>query len=202
MPAFLPDRATVREVAASAALGNTHPSARAGLEAKLEEPPGDWDERTVLTVPGLVWSVSGDTCMTGRLSAPDNIAYDHYGREFVFRQPRNETELAAVMSADSDEVMACYRFDGLSRWTSRSVMAWMEDMEVVLGYVRQVLSTEVDADILDGLRQYEEYLTGTDIRDDLGALRELLDDQEPAPITMRRVDQSRPPARRLRLRRS
>lgn len=140
--------------------------------------------------------------MTGRLSAPDNVAYDHYGREFVFRQPRNEGELAAVMSADSDEVMACYRFDGLSRWTSRSVIAWMEDMDVVLGYVRQVLSTEVDADILDGLRQYEEYLTGSDVRDDLGELREVLDDQEPAPVAMRRGDQSRPPPRRLRLRRS
>jgi hypothetical protein len=192
----------VREIAAGAELRNTHPSARSWLLAKLDEPPNDWDERAILTVPGMVWSVSSDTCATGRLSAPDNVAYDHYWREFVFRQPRNEAELAAVMSADSEEVFACYRFDGMSRWTSRSVGAWMEDMDVLLGYVRNVLSTEGEANIPEGLREYEEYLTSSEFRDYLGRLREFLDAQGPAPAVPRRRDLNRPPRLRLRLRRS
>lgn len=88
--------------------------------------------------------MSSDTCATGRLSAPDNVSYDHHYREFVYRQPTNESELAAVMSADSEEVFSCYRFDGLSRWTHDAMRAWMEDMDVVLGYVRDTLSADPD----------------------------------------------------------
>jgi hypothetical protein len=144
------------------------------IRKKIDEPPSDWDERTMLTVPGVIWSVSSDTCATGRLSAPDNIAYDHDWREFVFRQPRNEAELAAIMSAESEEVFGCYRFDGLSRWTSRSVGAWFQDMEVLLGYVRHILSTESDSEITTGLHQYETELTSPEFRDYLSDFEKAL----------------------------
>ncbi len=160
-----------------AELRNPNPSTRMCIRAKIDEPPSDWDERAILTVPGIVWSVSSDTCATGRLSGADNIAYDHYWREFVFRQPRNEAELAAVMSADSEEVFACYRFDGLSRWTSRSVGAWAEDMDVVLGYVRCMLSTEPDSEVAIGLRQYEAELASPEFRNYLGEFAQFLDAQ-------------------------
>jgi len=141
--------ATVRAVALGAELRNPHPSARTWLLAKVDRPPTDWDERAVLTIPGVVWTVSSDTCATGRLSAPDNVAYGHWYREFVFRQPRDTDELGAVMSADSEEVFACYRFEGLEWWTSRSVGAWHEDVEVVLGYARHALAETVDPDSSD-----------------------------------------------------
>jgi hypothetical protein len=174
---YLPDRDELRAIAMRAELRNPNPNARMWIRAKIDEPPSDWDERTILTVPGVVWSVSSDTCATGRLSGPENVAYDHYWREFVFRQPRNEAELASIMSADSEEVFACYRFDGLSRWTSRSVGAWMEEMDVVLGYVRWTLSTEPDSEMAIGLRQYETELTSPEFRHYLGEFRRFLDAQ-------------------------
>lgn len=175
MAPYLPNRKEILSVAERAHLRNPLASARASLRDKIKQPPNDWDERAVLTVPGIVWTVSSDTCATGRLSAPENVAYDHFYREFVFRQPANEGELGAIMSAESEEAFGCYRFDGLARWTSRSVGAWMEDMDVVLGYVGHVLSTETDAEIVDGLKRYAAYLTNSEFKDYLGDFRRSLD---------------------------
>ena len=172
---YFPDREELRRVAAGADLRNAHPEARTRIRNKIDEPPSDWDERTMLTVPGVVWSVSSDTCATGRLSAPDNIAYDHDWREFVFRQPRNEAELVAIMSAESEEVFGCYRFDGLSRWTTRSVGAWCQDLEVLLGYLRWTLTTEPDPEIATGLQQYETELTSSEFRTYLSEFEKALD---------------------------
>lgn len=173
---YFPVRAEVRAVALAAELRNPHPSARRWLLDKLDRPPTDWDERAILTIPGVVWTVSSDTCATGRLSAPDNVAYDHWYREFVFRQPRDPAELGAVMSADSEEVFACYRFDGLARWTSRSVAAWHEDSEVVLGYARQALAeTGEDPELQQCLGDYVTYLESSELGEYIGALRRRLE---------------------------
>lgn len=170
--AYFPDSAAVRAVALDANLRNPHPSARTWLLEKIDRPPSDWDERAFLTVPGVVWSVSSDTCATGRLSAPNNVAYDDGHREFVFRQPRDEAELAAVMSADSEEVFACYRFDGLERWTSQSVDAWHADLDVVLGYARHALPHIGGApDLQASLTNCVSYLVSNEFQQYMGALR-------------------------------
>lgn len=88
MPYFT-DSSAVRAVALGAELRNPHPSAREWLLEQIDRPPADWDERCVLTVPGVVWTISSGTRATGRLSAPDNVAYGDCHREFVFRQPRD-----------------------------------------------------------------------------------------------------------------
>lgn len=185
---YFPDSATVRAVAVGARLRNSHPSARKWLLDKIERPPTDWDERAVLTIPGVVWTVSSDTCATGRLSAPDNVAYDHYYREFVFRQPRDAAELGAVMSADSEEVFACYRFDGLDRWTSQSVAAWHEDIEVVLGYARHVLAeTADDPEPKQCLGDYISYLESDEFGRYIGRLQSHLEALgRPGNATIRR----------------
>jgi len=165
----------VRAVALEAELRNSHPSARDRLLEKVDRPPADWDERSFLTIPGVVWTVSSDTCATGRLSAPDNVAYDNY-REFVFRQPRSAAELGAVMSAESEEMFACYRFDGLDRWTSRSVGAWHEDSHVAVGYARDVLAkTTDDPELQECLGAYVSYLESDEFRQYIGALCSHLD---------------------------
>lgn len=99
-----------------------------GVPARLDPRTSDpwrrsdeWDERVWYAMPGMVWSVTSDTCCTGREHAPDNIAYDEVGMEFVFRQPRDRHELLAVQAAAENEVTGCYRFDGLERWTSSSL---------------------------------------------------------------------------------
>lgn len=175
MTAYFPDAATVRAVALGANLRNPHPSARGWLLEKIDRPPTDWDERAVLTIPGVVWTVSSDTCATGRLSAPGNVSYDHVHREFVFRQPRDAAELGAVMSADSEEVFACYRFDGLEWWTSRSVAAWHEDIDVVIGYARHAFGETEDSELRQCLIAYASYLESDEFRHYIGALRAHLD---------------------------
>lgn len=174
---YFPDSETVRAIALGAELRNPHPSARTWLLEKVDRPPTDWDERTVLTIPGIVWTVSSDTCATGRLSAPDNVAYDHRYREFVFRQPRDAVELGAVMSADSQEVFACYRFDGLERWTSRSVAAWHEDVDVVIGYAHRALAaTGEDPELQQSLGGYAHFLESDELGHYIGALSAHLED--------------------------
>lgn len=171
MTLYAPDAAEVRTVALQAQLRNTHPQARAWLLDKLDQPPRDWDERAILSVPGVVWTVSSDTCATGHLSAPHNVGYDHYFREFVFRQPRDASELAALMSADSEEVFACYRFDGLDRWTSRSVAAWHEDLGVIRGYVVHAIETSKHAEAVNSLRQYRDYISSPEFGEYIRTLR-------------------------------
>ena len=41
------------------------------------------------------------------MHAPLNIAYDEYGAEFVFRQPRDESELAAGTKVARAETFHC-----------------------------------------------------------------------------------------------
>lgn len=160
---YVPDMETIRAVALEADLRNPHHSARDWLVAKIDRPANDWDERTVLTVPGIVWTVGSDTCATGRLSAPDNVAYDTLYREFVFRQPRDAAELGAVMSADSEEVFACYRFDGLDRWTARSVAAWYEDCHVLVGFALHALDqTRDDPELQRCIGEYAAHLESDD----------------------------------------
>ena len=165
MTAYFPDSATVRAVAVGAdfAMG------------KIDDPPNDWSARSVLSVPGPVWTVSSDTCMTGRLNAPDNIAYDHFGREFVSLQPRDAKELEAVMSADSEEVFGCYRFDGLKRWTTPEVTAWTEDRHLLARYAEVSARTET-GEIADVLGNYADYLVSGDLKEYLAELTRHLDE--------------------------
>jgi len=174
MAAYLPDQRTMRSVALDADLRNTQPQARELLLKKIDDPPSDWDARAVLGVPGPVWSVSSETCETGRLSAPDNVAFDHLWREFVYRQPRNARELGAVMSADSEEVFSCYRFDGLSRWTRQAVQAWWEDADVLIRYADATVR-EGNGEVPEGLAEYASYLKSEDFRDYVAALMRHLD---------------------------
>lgn len=172
---YAPTAAEVRAVALQAQLRNSHPSARDWLLDKLDQPARDWDARAILSVPGVVWTVSSDTCATGHLSAPDNVGYDHCFREFVFRQPRDASELAALMSADSEEVFACYRFDGLNRWTSQSIAAWHEDLGVVRGYADHAIATSKEAEVVRSLRRYRDYVCSPEFGEYLSALRAHLD---------------------------
>lgn len=177
MGAYLPDQPSVRAVAVDAELRNKHQLARRWLLNKIDAPPGDWDARTALSVPGPVWTVASDTCATGRLSAPENVAFDHHRREFVYRQPRNAHELQAVMSADSEEVFSCYRFDGLSRWTPGGVRAWLDDSEVYLRYAEATVRTAADG-IPEALSDYATYLRSDEFREYVVALLRFLDGQK------------------------
>lgn len=81
------------------------------------------------------------------------------------------------MSADSEEVFACCRFDGLERWTSRSVAAWHEDIEVVLGSRHALGKTGDDPELQLCLGGYVSYLESDEFRYYIGALRLHIEDR-------------------------
>lgn len=122
--------------------------------------------------------------MTGRPSAPNNIAYDDLGREFVYRQPANEPKFAGIMSADSEEVFSCYRFDGLERWTVPAVEARQDDHSLTLGWLKHCLANENDhLDrtshlIRDRLQAAHRYLTGDQFHIYLKTLKKFLRDRD------------------------
>lgn len=178
----------IEQVAERANLANPHPQARGWCRDKVAQAPDDWDSRALLTVPGLVWTISSDTCMTGRPSAPNNIAYDEMGREFVFRQPTGDDELAAIMSADSEEVFACYRFDGLERWTRPTLDAWFCDRAVITGWLSHRLASETEAEIVEGLKACHAYWTSDEFREYLADFDSLVRAKPEAvrPYTRRR----------------
>ncbi|HWS37741.1 MAG TPA: hypothetical protein VN408_34050, partial [Actinoplanes sp.] len=61
---------------------------------------GRWDDLLWLNVPGPFWAGETDICWTGRLHAPDHVLYGgEYFTEFVYRQPRTATEVAALADA-------------------------------------------------------------------------------------------------------
>lgn len=172
---YLPDRGDIQAVASRAQLTNPHPDANGWLQAKIRQPPDDWDLRATYTVPGLVWTVESDTCGTGPPVAPRNVAFDAHYREFVYRQPVDEDELVAVMSADSEEVHSCYRFDGLERWTVPSLDAWCNfTHELVVGWLRYELATQTEDDPVEGWSDACDYLTSAEFREYVGRLREVL----------------------------
>lgn len=78
------------------------------------------------------------------------------------------------MSADAEEVLSCYRFDGLERWTSASFGAWFSTHDVVVGWVSHLLATETEREIVDSLRDCHDYLTSDAFRQYAVAFREFL----------------------------
>ena len=185
MPLYLPSRDEVLAVAERAKLSNTHPDAGPSLIKKLHKPPSDWEERIQHDVPGLVWTVASDTCMTGRPNAPDNIGYDEYGAEFVFRQPRNEAELVGIMRADSEEVFACYRFDGVDRWTANLVDCWHNNtVHVITGWLRDLHLRERGTALGESAHAYLTFLRSEEFKEYLLGLEAFL--AGPKRSTLRR----------------
>ena len=80
--------------------------------------------RSGSTCPGPFYTGWTDTCWTGRPLAPNNVLYSGDGdsacEEFVFCQPRDAAELAAVVAAAENEVYAGYACDGDQHWTPAS----------------------------------------------------------------------------------
>lgn len=157
-PLYAPSRTELLRLARNAPLTNPQDRARDELVAKLSDAQGDFASRIDWHVPGLVYGVESDTCMTGREVAPANIAYDEYGAEFIFRQPRDESELVAVLGADSVEVYGCYRFDGLEQWTEQLVRHWITNVPAIEARLDLAMESSDIPEIAAGARAYRSYL--------------------------------------------
>ncbi|MFD3869686.1 ferredoxin [Streptomyces sp. NPDC058623] len=88
---------------------------------------GRWEDRDRLNVPGPFWTGMTDTCLTGRLHAPDLVLYDDDGCEFVFRQPRTPAEVGDLYAAACEETLTGYGHDGDLHWTPDLVREWWHE---------------------------------------------------------------------------
>jgi hypothetical protein len=127
----------------------------------LRSTDAEWHARSRYSAPGIVWVAESDTCLTGRLEAPDNVGYDKTGGEFIFRQPRDEQELSAVLRAACADPFDAYRFDGLERWTRTAALEWYATRHTLvscLDYAR-----EINEDVAAGMRAACEYFASDEL---------------------------------------
>jgi hypothetical protein len=138
-----------------------------------DESPTRWEVKIWLNVPGPFYTGWTDTCWTGRLLAPNNVLYSGDGdsacEEFIFCQPRDAAELAAVVAAAENEVYAGYACDGDQHWTpalvrgwwaeSAAVSEWIHDRQRDQQYLRGSDSTGAQT-LEDGIRAFAAYLEG------------------------------------------
>jgi hypothetical protein len=64
--------------------------------------------------------------MAGQPVAPANIAFTETWQEFVWRQPRDDAEIDAVIEAARQDPFGGYGRDGSDHWTPDLVAAWWE----------------------------------------------------------------------------
>lgn len=89
---------------------------------------GVWAERNWRNVPGPFYGADTDGMFWGRDHAPDHVAYSYDdGHEFVFRQPVNERETEALITAAGWELHNNYAWDGDDHWTVEGVRGWWRD---------------------------------------------------------------------------
>jgi hypothetical protein len=100
---------------------------------------GRWEDKNWRNVPGPFYGAETDTCCTGRIAAPNNIAYDEEGQEFVIRQPQTEAELHQVLMAAWMDPFGGYGADGDRHWTPDLVRDWWSHRQRLIAWGEQRL---------------------------------------------------------------
>jgi hypothetical protein len=83
-----------------------------------------WREKHPFNFPGPFYTGETDTCGTGVPEAPENVLFDGYCCEYIFRQPRNYQEFIDVKNAAAIEVFDRYACDGNQHWTPQACREW------------------------------------------------------------------------------
>jgi hypothetical protein len=102
------------------------------IERHGDSPPtelfcGRWEDRHPLNAPGRFYGAATDTCCDGPPLAPASLLYDHEGLGFVWRQPRNDHELTALVEGIRSDPFSGYADDGDQHWTPQLVRDWWAD---------------------------------------------------------------------------
>ncbi|MFD7557122.1 ferredoxin [Streptomyces sp. NPDC059835] len=129
---------------------------------------GRWEQRNWLGVPGPFYGADTDTCLTGRLHAPDLVLYDdRYGQEFVYRQPRGPQEVRDLHLAATEEAFLGYNHDGDLHWTPELVRDWwrergrVREWAVGVGWGAWATSERAEyRDTAAGARAYAAHIDG------------------------------------------
>jgi len=148
------------------------PSLRLGTRHPWDPAPpfaGKWEERNWRNVPGPLYGAMTDNCWVGRLHAPRHILYgdDHEGeQEFLYRQPRSQTELDDVLEGMSLDPYAGWACGGDTNWTPDLVREWWRDRPRLRQWITQKRQTWADSErddereAAEGLSDYLAYLDG------------------------------------------
>jgi hypothetical protein len=116
---------------------------------------GSWNRKHPFNFPGTFFTGEGDTCGTGSPEAPENVMEDRDGYEYIYRQPRNYSELIQVTNAAASETCGCYACDGNKYWTYESCKKWWANKEDM---INQLNDPEVDKSNGGRIHLYIDYL--------------------------------------------
>jgi hypothetical protein len=125
-----------------------------------------WEMKNWRNVPGPVYTGITDTCLIGRLEAPENVLYDENGQEFLFRQPGSLAQLRQVVCAASIDPFTGYACDGNEHWTAALIREWWSRRHDLLTWIAEQLrgkDLQTHSDLVEqnqerGLRDFEEYV--------------------------------------------
>jgi hypothetical protein len=119
---------------------------------------GVWAARSELNVPGPFYGADTDTCMAGQPVAPANVAFTGTWQEFVWRQPRSNAEVDAVIEAARQDPFSGYGRDGSVHWTPDLVAAWWEGRHARRPLTEQAV-TNLKQYAPERAEEYWEYAT-------------------------------------------
>ena len=91
-----------------------------------------WGEKHPFNFPGPFYTGASDTCGTGDREAPENVMYDSYCCEFIFKQPKSFAELLCIVDAAAVEVLDSYACNGNEHWTYQEVKLWWREKDNLL----------------------------------------------------------------------
>ncbi|MDO7851661.1 hypothetical protein [Hymenobacter convexus] len=116
-----------------------------------------WQEKHPFNFPGPFYAGYSDTCGTGIGEAPYNVMNDSHCYEYVFRQPKDFTELLQMLDAAAVEVFDSYSSNGNDYWTYEACKEWWSTREQIIAALRDEELVQMN----DGQAQaYINYLNG------------------------------------------
>lgn len=116
-----------------------------------------WPNINPYNFPGPFYTGESDTCGTGIVQAPDNVANDINYCEYVFKQPTNYYEFLCLLNAAAVEVRDSYSSNGNDCWTHEACKTWWRSRTVLM---RALARPEVIR-VNNGQAQlYLDYLNG------------------------------------------
>ncbi len=116
-----------------------------------------WQKKHSFNFPGPFYTGESDTCGTGDTEAPDNVMYDSYTCEYIFKQPQTFAEFLCVIDAAAVEVFDSYSCDGNNYWTYQKCKEWWNNKDQLL---QELQNPEVRKANGDRIQLYIDYLNG------------------------------------------
>lgn len=95
-----------------------------------------WQEKHPFNFPGPFYTGYSDSCGTGVCEAPQNVMNDANCCEYIFRQPKDFTELLRVLDAAEAEVLDSYSSNGNDHWTYEACKEWWASRQEIIAALR------------------------------------------------------------------